>query len=381
MIDKEALNQLENDDTFQQLSAELKKLNVFEILGITRTEIRHSNFLAWLLDPNACHGLGDRFLRAFVAKLGQAEQLPQNFSGCLVRREWQHIDLLLLCPEEKYLLCIENKVFSGEHDNQLQRYRDVLEREYPDYTKSFAFLTRDGRFPEGEKECQYWQPVSYTDVLDAIAEIRKDAVITDEVKMLLEHYEIAVRRHIVEDSELERLCREIYDRHRNALDTIFETCKTTSAISGPIEDWCKEKAGAGKLSLDSQFSNNTCTRFTTETIRRLLPPLDSPISGRKTNDIAYYEIWKRNDYFKITLTVCSDNMTEQQKNACAKISSFLKRPDKKENWRWKRLKNWPRHKIQANPETDEFKEEIRSFLDKDWNAIEEFEKELLDQIG
>ncbi|MEI3416245.1 MAG: PD-(D/E)XK nuclease family protein [Christensenellaceae bacterium] len=43
-----------------------KRFNLFDILKITRTEIRHSNMLAWLLNPNENHGLGDRVLRGLI---------------------------------------------------------------------------------------------------------------------------------------------------------------------------------------------------------------------------------------------------------------------------------------------------------------------------
>lgn len=45
--------------------------NIFEVLKIARTEIRHSNMLAWLLDPNESHNLGTSFLYAFITDLSK----------------------------------------------------------------------------------------------------------------------------------------------------------------------------------------------------------------------------------------------------------------------------------------------------------------------
>lgn len=42
------------------------KFNLFDILKITRTEIRHSNMLSWLLNPSENHGLGDSIIRGFM---------------------------------------------------------------------------------------------------------------------------------------------------------------------------------------------------------------------------------------------------------------------------------------------------------------------------
>ena len=142
----------EADERFLELSKKYSTINLFEILKITKAEIRHSNFLAWLLDPRGNHGLQDRFLRAFAAKLGQEGSIPQIVSDYVVFREWQDIDLLVIREKGKYLLCIENKAFSREHGDQLRRYHEILTREYPGYSMSFAFLTPDGITPEKEAD-------------------------------------------------------------------------------------------------------------------------------------------------------------------------------------------------------------------------------------
>lgn len=59
---REKYKRLLNDLDFDRLDLELRTPNIFQILNIARAEIRHSNFLAWLLDPNGTHGLGRLFL-------------------------------------------------------------------------------------------------------------------------------------------------------------------------------------------------------------------------------------------------------------------------------------------------------------------------------
>nr|WP_325196792.1 PD-(D/E)XK nuclease family protein [uncultured Oscillibacter sp.] len=378
---RDEMRQLEADANFIELSEKCHTLNLFEILGTTTAEIRHSNFLAWLLDPKGNHGLQDRFLRAFAAKLGQEDAVPKDLSSCVVLREWQHIDLLVICETGKYLLCIENKVFSHEHGNQLQRYRVLLTKEYRGYSMSFAFLTPDGISPEKENDQKDWQPVSYTDVLDAIRSARENLALSPEVNMLLDHYTEAVMKHITGDKNIENLCKEIYTKHKDVLDIIFENCKTSRIVTcGIIEDWCKRKCENNELIYDPQFSNNTYTRFTTQTIRKLLPPLAEPVSGWKSNDIAFYEVVKRENYFKITLTVCSDNMTVQQRDACAKISKNLNHPDKKQDWRWKRIQNWNRHMISPDLQEEEYRLEVEKCLNADWSTIQKFEASLINNL-
>jgi len=52
----------------ERLETLLGQFNLFEAVGVTRQELRHSDFLGFLLDPRAAHGLGDRFLTLFLRK-------------------------------------------------------------------------------------------------------------------------------------------------------------------------------------------------------------------------------------------------------------------------------------------------------------------------
>ncbi|HVZ93516.1 MAG TPA: PD-(D/E)XK nuclease family protein, partial [Phycisphaerales bacterium] len=59
---------VENEDLLQ-LEELLGRFNIFDALRLERVEIRHSNFLAWLLDPGESHGVGDLFLKALLMDL------------------------------------------------------------------------------------------------------------------------------------------------------------------------------------------------------------------------------------------------------------------------------------------------------------------------
>ncbi len=55
------------DFDFLALDQRLANPNVFRLFQMEYVEAKHSTFLAWLLDPNAGHGLEDRFLKRFLA--------------------------------------------------------------------------------------------------------------------------------------------------------------------------------------------------------------------------------------------------------------------------------------------------------------------------
>ena len=54
---------------FIQLDRMLKRFNVFTATDMRRREVKHTKFLAHLLDPHEAHGLGIRFLENFVLNL------------------------------------------------------------------------------------------------------------------------------------------------------------------------------------------------------------------------------------------------------------------------------------------------------------------------
>jgi len=53
----------------EHLETALAQFNLFEALGAVRQELRHSDFLGFLLNPAANHGLGDAFLKIFLKRV------------------------------------------------------------------------------------------------------------------------------------------------------------------------------------------------------------------------------------------------------------------------------------------------------------------------
>src|SRR2546421_1704315 len=62
--DRSALEEFVFDnEELSKLEELLGGFNIFDAVGIADAEIRHSNFLRWLLDPSENHGLGSLFLK------------------------------------------------------------------------------------------------------------------------------------------------------------------------------------------------------------------------------------------------------------------------------------------------------------------------------
>lgn len=60
-----------DDADFTSLNDQISPLNLFEAVGAIRSELRHSNFLAYLLSPSRPHGLGARPLLALLRQFWQ----------------------------------------------------------------------------------------------------------------------------------------------------------------------------------------------------------------------------------------------------------------------------------------------------------------------
>ena len=221
---------VDNSD-LEQLETHLGQFNIFEAIGAVRQEIRHSDFLAFLLNPKENHGLGDEFVTRLLQKsLLSAHESPTfispvdldvwNLDNLSVRREWQDLDVLLVDESKRFVVIIENKIDSGEHSQQLKRYYELAAKHYPNYKIIGLYLTPDGKPPSNEN----YVAIDYTlisEILVSLTESRASTLGPD-VQTLILHYIQMLRRHIVSDSDIAQLCRQIYRKHQQALDLIYE---------------------------------------------------------------------------------------------------------------------------------------------------------------
>ena len=74
----EKLIEISHDEAFLKLHKYYYSKSFWEILGIARLENQHSQFLAWLLDPNESNGAGDfcikRLLQTIIVAIEKTEQ-------------------------------------------------------------------------------------------------------------------------------------------------------------------------------------------------------------------------------------------------------------------------------------------------------------------
>ena len=355
------------------------KFNLFDILKITRTEIRHSNMLSWLLNPNENHGLGDSVIRGFIQYVATTfpddrdvfDTLLMDFHDFSIQREWHNIDILAVSQNEKFIFCIENKIDSGEHDNQLNRYREIVEDTYPDYEKMYVYLS-----PEGVEasDPDYWCSMSYQDVLSIIDNARMKVKLLPDVELLINNYVDAVRRDIVGDERLVQICAEIYAKHKKALDLIFENRPDRALeIANILKAWAIEKTESGEIEVVLDKCSKAYIRFKTKIMSEILPDSEEENSGWNTKNHYFYEI--RNNEgtgFLMSLTLSSRNLTDEQRDICNKINEHFPSRQQKANWQWRTP--FATKQVKIDEELSE--EKIFEQLDKKLLELKAFEEKL-----
>jgi hypothetical protein len=223
-----------------ELEALLSRFNIFRVLRASRHEIRHSNMLAWLLTPDETHGLGDRFFRRWLMQIVHSADddtkrrllLPSpieidalDIESVEVARERENIDLLLVVHAingSLWTICIENKVESTQHSNQLRRYKEIVERAYPQAEERlFVFLTKN----EEEPEDVDFITSSYAVIESVLSRCLKEKAnsIGPELRLLIAQYLELLEEEFVTENRAADLARKIYRSHRKAIDFILET--------------------------------------------------------------------------------------------------------------------------------------------------------------
>ena len=244
---QEQQQQLDNlllSEDLEELNNLTGHFNIFNALKLQNNEIRHSNFLAWLMTPYESHKLGDYFLKEFLKSAIKEYSLNTDISLSLkdiaflklddaeIRREYKNIDLLIVSAQNKFVCIVENKIWTGEHDCQLERYAGIVDTEFNGYQKLYIYLApyndcESELLERNNKESKiYYIPMNYEQVHNVINKVLrfKSDTISHDVKIFIEHYNKMIERNIMgqTDKQIVELCRKIYRENKAAIDLINE---------------------------------------------------------------------------------------------------------------------------------------------------------------
>jgi len=140
------------------------EINVWSESGLKQDEVRNTAVLAWWLDCNGSHGLGDLLLKALLAGLPISDTMPpastinndyRTKAESLPMGERENrIDIELSGAD--FLIFIEVKINAGEGYQQLSRYQGLIKKKSESYGMchgGIVYLTRCGDDKKNEQGC------------------------------------------------------------------------------------------------------------------------------------------------------------------------------------------------------------------------------------
>ncbi|WP_312060802.1 PDDEXK-like family protein [Anaerotignum sp.] len=386
LTDENALqNFLVDSECLDELLPWSGKFNLFDVLKISRTEIRHSNMLSWLLNPNENHGLGDSFIKGIIQRLVEKDSdgrydvfrtLLMDLYSFNVYREWKNIDILLISDKEKILIAIENKVGTHEHSNQLNRYLDILEKDYSGYIKIGVFLTPDGEDPS---DVENWNVLTYNDIVEVLESKYNQMELQPDVSLMIKNYIDVVRRDIVQDQKLIDICNKIYNKHRRALDLIYEhRTDGKTQVADAIKNQLRLLTESGKIRFSQEWSTGSMLVFHTNSMDEYLKPLNAKNSSWSTTYIYHYWILLEDRRYCVIFELGGWNVPDEEMMKMKKIINKLKPNDKKkEDFRYKKVY---RSKWYNVDDSDNLEDDVAKSVQAAVNELLQKESDLLSVV-
>lgn len=232
MTRNQELVRLVRDSGFLRYHAEYAKrteFNAFDVLRYAEYEIRHSNVMAWLLDPGETHGVGRGFLEWFLGKARLPGKLPAEIvrgdGGQTVRveRELHYVDVMIFLESDhgRHIVAIENKPgwASPEHYDQVREHEKRLRPEYSGHEIHSVLLSTSREGLDGEDEIAH---VSWRDVGAQIREMHSAGAFQErEVAAFIRQYLVAVGRMIGPEESDADYFRKLLDNHHSLLKYMF----------------------------------------------------------------------------------------------------------------------------------------------------------------
>ena len=181
----------------------------------------------------------------------------------------------------------------------------------------------------------------------------------------------------MDNEEIAKICKAIYEKHKMALDLIFENrddvCRQRYDL---IVSLCNKAALDGKIRFRVEESNKTYIRFSSDALDTTIFPLlpAGKTSGWKNRHSAYYEIRNREGAFSIALTISSTNLSAPLKERAERIAE-----KKKDGWLWMSCKPLVSLKFEKDS-ADAEEESIRQSFAECLKKLEKYEKSLIEKI-
>jgi len=241
-----------------------------------------------------------------------------NFSDLIVYREFNNIDILLVT--NSFVIAIENKMLSKEHDSQLGRYREIINKLFPDRDQAFIFLTLHGDEAKELSDKEVYVDYSYENIsymIKSILDVYK-ASLSEKTYTYIEDYYKTIRREVMQEGEEVRIARELYDNHKEAIDFIIENKPDKLLKVMPIA--VEAIKNCGYL---PETQNKGYARFLPKELDQIIPR--SGYGGWKNQEAFLFEIsmWSKNIVLKTVIGPGDKDNREVLRKALIKVPGAI----------------------------------------------------------
>ena len=267
--------------------------NIFSITKVSRQEHFHSNFLAWLFDSRASHGLGVFPVKQLLATIASSRTLPENINAridenCVLPFTLGAFDIIysvtkteLTFSDEKgkraidilvevytaggkiLPIVIENKVNSREHTRQTEAYFNYAEKTYQGekYDKPIYVFLLPG-YNKAEPCMDAFFTIRYQNLVDSVIEPSLWICRDNNVRNYLEMYLMCLSfqsdnekgESIMATSSTEsKILKEFMDSNKNFLVALIEMAKRD-----PDQD---DETKKGLSKLESALRNKDYSKY------------------------------------------------------------------------------------------------------------------------
>lgn len=310
---RDEIIKFKNDPDFQKLENFYYSKSFSEILGVSRREISHSGFLAWLLDNLESHNLGEFPIKKFldiILKFSndklkskhsdlfnsfvtedylierlfiKSEYAIKNFGRLDIYIE---LTLLIAGKTKNIKLVIENKVESRENNDQTNSYFNFFNpTENDDNIVIYIYLTPIStleliELTEPECNCKTFIQINYQSIVDYLIEPALNQNISTRTQNILTEYLKSLSQPSIDeeaDGHKQELIMALGNEERKLLSSFWE--KNQKLILASLY----------AISSDPEQEKDT-----RDNIREALDSLSSD-KDRSTYNIKYNgEVFKRN---------------------------------------------------------------------------------------
>ncbi|WP_391206641.1 PD-(D/E)XK nuclease family protein [Psychrobacillus sp. L4] len=237
---QQLLSLMEDSKEFSNLHNHFNRFNPFKVLQVDNYEIRHSNVLAWLLDPKGNHDLGSFFINKILAKTfvnpanfededkisnyDVLELSRKEFFDLTVQKEYltrkgKRIDIVVVSNHHKVAMIIENKYWSTESEGQLEAYINDVRETYFGYQIIPIYLTLQNDEPTHED----YLMLGYEDILSVLKnylDMKADYMQAD-IRSFLIYYVDILENQLIQNEEMVDNGLIVYRNHKDAVDLLY----------------------------------------------------------------------------------------------------------------------------------------------------------------